>query len=293
MFAPSVEQPMTRPNDKDKIRDHYNRMSPYYHSLWGEHIHHGYWISGNETKEQAQIQLIEHLAHAAGIAPGSSILDVGCGFGGSSIYLAKHYSARATGITISPIQVEMANQDAARQQVRADFLLMDAEEMSFEERFDVVWSIESVSHYEDVGRFFASAAQLLKPGGTMAILDWFKKDNLSPSEHKKFLLPVEVGMLVQLHTIADYESLMRSNGLNVVRQEILNEHCAKTWDLCLDIIKDKALWTIAATNGPEFVRFLRSFRSMRSAYASGRFLYGLLVAQKGDLDWAGSSALKI
>jgi len=75
---------MTRPNDKDKIRDHYDRASPCYYSLWGEHVHHGYWIRGNETKEQAQVQLIEHLAEAAELVPGSRILDVGCGFGGSS-----------------------------------------------------------------------------------------------------------------------------------------------------------------------------------------------------------------
>ncbi len=99
---------MTRYNDKQKIRDLYDRTSPYYQSLWGPHIHHGYWISGEETKETAQNQLIEHVARAAGLEPSGKILDVGCGFGGSSIYLAKKYGAEATGITISPIQVEMA-----------------------------------------------------------------------------------------------------------------------------------------------------------------------------------------
>jgi tocopherol O-methyltransferase len=270
---------MKRPNDKKKICDHYDRVSPYYSSLWGEHIHHGYWIEGNETKEEAQIQLIEHLAQAAAIAPESRILDVGCGLGGSSIYLAKHYDATATGITISPVQVEMANQAAASQHVRANFLLMDAEKMSFTERFDVVWSVESISHYEDVGRFLASAVQFLKPGGTMAITDWFKKDNLSPKEYKKFIQPVEKGMLAELHTIGEYASMMRSNGLNVVKQEILNEHCAKTWEIGSDIIKDKTLWMTAAKNGSDFVRFLRAFSAMRAAYASGHFVYGLLVAK--------------
>jgi tocopherol O-methyltransferase len=91
----------TRPNDKVKVREHYDRMSPYYHSLWGEHIHHGYWIRGDESKETAQVQLIEHLAEAAAIQPGAKILDVGCGFRASSIYLARKYGAEATGITIS------------------------------------------------------------------------------------------------------------------------------------------------------------------------------------------------
>src|SRR5215470_16310266 len=117
----------TRPNDKEKVRDHYDRMSPYYHSLWGEHIHHGYWIRGDESKETAQVQLIEHLAEAARVQPDAQILDVGCGFGASSIYLARRYRAKATGITISTVQVEMANKAASTAGVNASFLLMDAE----------------------------------------------------------------------------------------------------------------------------------------------------------------------
>src|SRR5215472_5978514 len=127
----------TRANDKDKVRDHYDRISPYYHSLWGEHIHHGYWIRGDESKETAQLQLIQHVAQAADIQRNVKILDVGCGFGGSSIYLARKYDAEATGITISQIQVEMANKGAAEAGVNARFLLMDAEAMTFQSPFDV------------------------------------------------------------------------------------------------------------------------------------------------------------
>src|ERR1700726_1422007 len=100
---------MPRPNDKHRVIEHYDVVSPYYRSLWGEHLHHGYWIRGDESKERAQIQLIEHLAQTAKIQPGGKILDVGCGTGASSIYLAKRYKMEATGITISPVQVGLAN----------------------------------------------------------------------------------------------------------------------------------------------------------------------------------------
>src|SRR5712691_7504351 len=127
---------MTRYNDKEKVKDFYDRVSLHSQDLWGVHLHHGYWISGEETKESAQIQLVEHLAHLAGLRRGSKILDVGCGSGASSIYLARNYQADPTGITISPIQVEMARKAAAIEGVNAKFILMDAEEMKFEESFD-------------------------------------------------------------------------------------------------------------------------------------------------------------
>ena len=89
----------------------------------GERIHHGLWIRGDESKQTAQVQLIEHLAQAAEIAPGARILDVGCGFGATSIYLARKVGAAATGIAISQVQVKpegtLAN-DRLVQEKRAD-----------------------------------------------------------------------------------------------------------------------------------------------------------------------------
>ncbi|HEV1994061.1 MAG TPA: class I SAM-dependent methyltransferase [Candidatus Acidoferrum sp.] len=271
---------MTRYNDKQKVRQFYDRVSPYSQNLWGMHLHHGYWISGEETKEKAQIQLVEHLADLIGLGPGSKILDVGCGYGGSSIHLAKNYDADATGITISPIQVEMARKAAALDGVNAKFILMDAEKMEFDESFDVVWSVESISHYPHKEKFFASAAQCLKSGGTLAIIDWFKKEQLTQREYKKFIQPIEKGMLVELDAMEDYAVLLRTNGFHVVRDEVLSKNCSKTWDLCLDMLKNKALWRLAAENGSEFVDFLLAFRAMRAGFASGNFVYGLVIAKR-------------
>src|SRR5260370_24321079 len=110
-FGKQLANPL-RPNDKRKIVEHYDFVSPYYHSLWGEHLHHGYWIRGDESKEVAQLQLTEHLAEVANVQAGSAVLDIGCGFGASSLYLAKKDKARAPGIPISPVQVGMARQAA-------------------------------------------------------------------------------------------------------------------------------------------------------------------------------------
>ena len=270
----------TRLNDKEKIREFYDAISSHFHDLWGEHLHHGYWIRGDETKERAQIQLIEHLAQVANIRSGHTVLDIGCGTGASSVYLSKRYKVAATGITISPVQVDLAKKAALKEEVNATFLLMDAEAMKFEKPFDVVWSVESISHYQDIAKFFSSAAKLLKPNGAIAVIDWFKRPNLKPAEYKKEILPIEKGMLVELKTMQEYEAWMRSNGLKIIKSEILNKNCAKSWDLGLDIIKNKSLWKLAATNGAMFVNFLRAFRAMRAGFASGNFVYGLVVAQK-------------
>jgi tocopherol O-methyltransferase len=255
-------------------------VSPYYKSLWGEHLHHGYWIKGDETKEEAQTQLITHLAEIAQIKRGGSILDIGCGFGASSIYLAQQFDVVTTGITTSPVQVEMAQKAAAKAGVGCKFLLMDAEKMTFDEKFDVLWSVESISHYQNVARFFEAAVRMLKPHGTFALIDWFKRAELTSAQNKKFIQPIEKGMFVELHTMAEYQALLSEQGLKIVSSEILNENCAKTWDICLEIVKDKTFWSLAAKLGTDFVHYLEGFKAMRAGFASGTFVYGLIVAER-------------
>ena len=208
----------------------------------------------------------------------------------SSLYLAKNYNAAATGITNSPVQVQMAIQAAARAQLDAKFLLMDAQAMDFQKQFDLLWSVESISHYEHREEFFASAAKLLKPGGLFAITDWFKKQNLTRVATKTFIDPIEKGMLVKLQIMDDYEHLLTSNDLQIMHREILNKNCAKTWDLCLDIINDKAFWALAAKYGTEFVSYLKAFQAMRAGFASGNFVYGLFVACATSSSSATSNA---
>lgn len=274
-------QTLSRTNDKVKIAEHYDVVSPYYHALWGEHLHHGYWITGDESKEVAQVQLVQHLAGCVDIKQGSDILDIGCGMGATSLYLAKHFAASATGITISQVQVDMAKKAAAGTGLDVKFLLMDAEDMKFEERkFDLLWSVESISHYHDAPKFFASAIKLLKPGGTFALIDWFKRDNLTPKQLKKYIEPIDQGMFVELKVMTDYESYLRANGLEITHREVMNKNCAKTWDISVEIIKHKSFWDLALQHGPEFIKNLRSFQAMRAGFATGTFVYGLLVARK-------------
>src|ERR1700687_5264220 len=91
----------------DHIRKHYDRLSFLYRLFWGEHLHHGYWEK-DESVARAQIQLMERLAERAGVPRGARVLDIGCGLGGSALWLADKLDCKVTGITISPVQARMA-----------------------------------------------------------------------------------------------------------------------------------------------------------------------------------------
>lgn len=78
-------------------------------------MHHGFYGADGKAKKerrQAQIDLIEALLDWANVQQPQQILDVGCGIGGSTLYLADKYQAHATGITLSPVQAERARERA-------------------------------------------------------------------------------------------------------------------------------------------------------------------------------------
>ena len=88
---------------KRQIRWHYDLTTVFYRLFWGRHIHHGLW-QGTESAATAQEALVETLADAARIGRSSSIVDVGCGMGGSSIHLARSRECQVLGVTLSPFQ---------------------------------------------------------------------------------------------------------------------------------------------------------------------------------------------
>ncbi|WP_299460933.1 class I SAM-dependent methyltransferase, partial [uncultured Gimesia sp.] len=147
---------------KDVIRSHYNLTTLFYRLLWGRHIHHGLWEENSSATHDnsayekssaiAQQQLTETLAGFLNIQPDESLLDVGCGMGGSSIHLAKTFGCQVTGITLSPVQKRWATLESRwrGQRHNTQFLCQDAETAEFPpESFDVIWSIECTEHLFD------------------------------------------------------------------------------------------------------------------------------------------------
>ena len=175
----------------------------------GEHIHHGYFVDPKDTKEIAQTRLIDLLINRAGLGKGIPVLDVGCGIGGTSRYLARTRDCHVTGITISGKQVEMAMRLSREQpdvesnagdpikvnQGSVRFIELDAEKMgdyfSAQETFGCVWISEAMSHLPDKQLFFVNAFKVLRPGGKLAIADWFKAEDLTDEQLEADIKPIE------------------------------------------------------------------------------------------------------
>ena len=127
----------------------------------------GYWRTPDVGLEQAQRDKMALIAAKLCLQPGMRVLDIGCGWGGMALHLAREHGADVTGITLSQEQLAYARARAAREGLsdRVRFELVDYRALTGE--FD---RIVSVGMFEHVGRphyaeFFATLAQRLSPDG--------------------------------------------------------------------------------------------------------------------------------
>ena len=278
----------------------------------GEHIHHGYYPTpeskANDTKETAQVSLIKLLLEISQLSEptsGLKVLDVGCGIGGTSRYLASQFGATVTGITISGKQVEIAkrlthtaatNEGTVPEdnaaftklgQGQVQFIELDAEKMgdffaSEASKFDVVWISEALSHFPNKPLFFTNAQKVLKDGGKLVLADWFKSEHVKAGDAD--IKAIEDGMLLPpLCTNQEYVKMATDTGLKVMESggpKDISAEVAQTWDITWSLIQNPSLWAFAFSQGRDGIAFLQAFRAMRRGYANGTFRYAVIAFQK-------------
>eukprot|EP01103_Thecamoeba_quadrilineata_P016629 TRINITY_DN5603_c0_g2_i1.p1 TRINITY_DN5603_c0_g2~~TRINITY_DN5603_c0_g2_i1.p1 ORF type:complete len:282 (+),score=24.61 TRINITY_DN5603_c0_g2_i1:166-1011(+) len=238
---------------KERIVDYYNSTATVYQDLWGGHIHHGLWKTGRETKEEAQCLFISDLASHGEIFPGAHVLDIGCGLGGGSIFLAKTLGAHCTGITNSPKQVELATTNAKKNNVESSvvFLTMDAENMAFqnqEDSFDFVWIVEALCHLLNKESFLCQVNKLLKKGGKLLIADWFRSVHIPP-DRGHVIKSIEDALLVP-PLMTNYQCFchLANNGFQVIFFEDVSTSCLNSWDFPKDLVNDLTFQNIGMGN---------------------------------------------
>ncbi len=250
--------------------------------MWGPHLHHGLW-SANESPQVAAVQLTKELARLAAIEANSQVVDVGCGMGGSSIWLAKHLDCEVTGVTISPVQRRWATTSSMLHgtSAKTNFLCTDAEQLQLPEASkDVVWSIECTEHLFDKAAFFAKARTWLKPGGRLAICAWLAGHDESAAQTQKLCYDVCEGFFCpSLGTQADYEGWFRQAGLEIVHSQIWTKQVLKTWEICRDRVRRTGVRYLAKMLGRDHVMFLDRFDAILEAYKTGAMEYGCIVAR--------------
>lgn len=282
------------------IAELYDESSGLWENIWGDHMHHGFYDSDVAADisdhRSAQIRMIEQSLAFAGLTEDSekkpkSIVDVGCGIGGSSRYLSKKYGAKCQGITLSPIQAKRAQDLANAQGLGNDvtFQVADALQQPFPDgQFDLVWSMESGEHMPDKTKFVNELIRVASPGGTIIIVTWCHRDlsssenSLQPKEQELLKKICDAYYLPAWCSTADYVKLLESCSMEDIKSADWSQYVAPFWPA---VIRSALTWkgfTSLLGSGWKTIKGALAMPLMIQGYKMNLIKFAIITCRKPE-----------
>jgi cyclopropane-fatty-acyl-phospholipid synthase len=187
-----------------------------------------YFESPDVDLEEAQLAKKRHIAAKMVMnRPGLSVLDIGCGWGGMALYLARNLAAKVKGVTLSDEQLALARKRAVDGGLDGDVRFELQDYRHVEEKFD---RIVSVGMFEHVGRphydtYFSTAAKLLKRDGVMLMhtIGRVHPPSVTNPFIEKYIFPGGY-----IPAMSEVMSSIERSGLTITDVEVLRLHYAET-----------------------------------------------------------------
>lgn len=286
-----------RENLTKDIADFYDERSAAWETVWGEHMHHGLYdvVGGKKLRgSAAQVRTMSELLRMGGLldaelTKGAKVLDVGCGIGGASRFMARHFGpdCEVTGITLSPVQAQRSTELTENQGLsgRVKTEVRNALDTKFpDDYFDVVWSLESGEHMEDKHKFMKECARVLKPGGKLVMLVWCLRETTPPlklSERFAIRRIMEEYCLPRVAPASEYDTEMVRSGLRGVEVKDWTKRAAPFWG---EVARSAAFnpkgWAVLRKYGWPLLRSTLAMRHVITGIRQGVFRLVALSSRK-------------
>ncbi|NLU67777.1 class I SAM-dependent methyltransferase [Streptomyces sp. HNM0574] len=208
----------------ESVRRYYDNadVDAFYDTVWGgEDLHVGIYAHPDEDVADASHRTVRHAGDTVAdlLGPGSTVLDLGSGYGGSSRALARRFGCRVLAVDLS--EEHNARHRAANARLGLDGLIevvtgtLDAVPAGAGP-FDVVWSLEVLCHLPDRAQALEQATGLLRPGGALVFSDIMSAEGTPPEVLRPAISRLG---LPDLATPSSYRAALTALALDDVRFE--------------------------------------------------------------------------
>jgi cyclopropane-fatty-acyl-phospholipid synthase len=148
---------------------HYEVPAEFFSQVMGDHRKYSccHWDVDTTNLSEAETSALELSAKRAGIKDGMQVLDLGCGWGSLSLWIAEHFpNTSVTSVSNSASQREFILQQAKQRSIEnIEVIVCDMNDFETDKRFDRVVSIEMFEHMRNYRELFRRIDNWLSPGG--------------------------------------------------------------------------------------------------------------------------------
>jgi len=222
------------------------------------------------------------LAALASINHGCHVLDVCCGLGGPSRYLAHNYGCRVTGIDLTESRVDGAKRLTAMVGLdeHVTFQSANALDLLFGDKtFDVVISQEAFCHIPDKDRLVAQCVRVLKPGGRVAFTDVLATDSTTDNTRERLQQEMTFLELGSQHT---YQRQLEREGCVVVEAQDVSDEWRVILSDRLAMYRSLKDQTVERFGSAHFTKWDNAYNFFVSLYKTGELGGGRFLARRED-----------
>ncbi|MGH8477389.1 MAG: SAM-dependent methyltransferase [Methylococcales bacterium] len=148
---------------------HYEVPASFFQYCLGEHRKYSscYWGRNTDSLDDAEVQALQLSCEHADLQDGANILELGCGWGSLTLWMAKHYpNSRITAVSNSNSQREFITAEALRRGLdNIHVITRDMNQFEADIQFDRIVSIEMFEHMRNYQNLFRRVHDWLAPGG--------------------------------------------------------------------------------------------------------------------------------
>lgn len=277
-----------RTNYRENVETGFDTLGDLYYDYWGDYFHLAVFGPGDDPSDFAGAfeRTHEQYFHAIGGSAAGHILDLACGGGALSLWIADRSNAQVLGVDLSRAQLARARRRLVGRH-RANLSFIQHDLMALGELdvgpFDAAICLDAFCYVPDRAQALRAVASRLKRGARFLLVDWCRPERVRALQRELILEPFYRNWGIgDLETVGGYRRAFAAAGLRILQVEDLSERVAPNWERGYQAALRAVADPIAPRHLLSLARAVTTHGVGVVDVAKGQFLVALLAKAAAD-----------